>query len=78
MFNKAFRLPLTGFTLEEEQGKIQIKNIAQESPFYQKGLRKGDQIFSINGKTCLETMEEELKKEGKKMKLKHLLYHLLK
>ncbi|WKS94546.1 PDZ domain-containing protein [Riemerella columbina] len=74
MFDKAFRLPLTGFTLEEEQGKIQIKNI----PFYQKGLRKGDQILSINGKTCLETMEEELKKGGKKMKLKHLLYHLLK
>ncbi|MEC5395148.1 hypothetical protein [Bergeyella sp. RCAD1439] len=88
-YPKAFEIPLTGFKLKEENGRLTVGKIAKENPFYTKGLRSGDVIRCINGKTDKKQIETLLKQEGKticirfiqqnqKKTLKHRLTPLLK
>ncbi|WP_018676696.1 aspartyl protease family protein [Riemerella columbina] len=88
-FHKPFPQEYTGFRIKESEGKLYVESLAEESPFYAKGLRNGDQIRCVNGYTNREKIESLLKEKGKKIKLryirngktqkiKHQLYNLLK
>jgi hypothetical protein len=54
-------------TFKSSNGEIYIKNIAtnKENYFYIAGLRKGDKIFSINGKTKENDMNQEFQQKNK-------------
>lgn len=48
-YTDAFRFPLSGIGLETKENEIFIKSIAKPSMAYDKGLRAGQQLISING-----------------------------
>lgn len=54
-------------TYKTKNGEIHVKNIAtnKENYFYTAGLRKGDKIFSINGKTKEKDMIGEFQQNAK-------------
>lgn len=48
-FQKPFHFPTVGFQMRKIEGQIRVSTIGKKSLAYQKGLRVGDQILSING-----------------------------
>jgi len=50
LYRNPFERMLTGFALTENENKqIVVSDIIEQSPFYNDGLRSGDEIVSING-----------------------------
>jgi hypothetical protein len=66
-----FEFPLSGISIEKEVEKIQISNVVKGSEAFEKGIRKGDELVSINGKKSTSTKQyrELLKQENTKVQL---------
>lgn len=71
-YGKKFEFPLSGIQLKKKKNGIIIDTIVETSPAYKAGLRNGDLIIAINGKTSkqLKTYREMLKKENETVTLK--------
>ena len=66
-FAEAFEFPMSGITLARDNDSIVISRIQQNSMAYQKGVKKGDKLISIDSISTkdIETYRKLLKKEGK-------------
>lgn len=71
LYKKPFEFPLTGFSITEKEGMVVVSKVSPEGPAYQKGIRQGDVLISVNGATSsdLKSYENQLKKEGEKVQL---------
>lgn len=74
LFKNEFSIPLIGFTVAENiDGNVYVSSIYKESKAYKTGVRKNDEIISINGKNCannIKLSKDFLKQKGKKVKIK--------
>jgi len=70
-FNEPFEFPLSGITLKKVADNIIIERVEQTSEAYQYGVRKGDQLISINNNSSkdIEVYRNLLKKEGERVSL---------
>ncbi len=70
-YQNPFRFPLSGIGLETNKNGIFIKSIAQPSMAFEKGLKVGQQLISINGIKGKEVSfyKNILKKENEKVSI---------
>ncbi|WP_298418608.1 aspartyl protease family protein [uncultured Kordia sp.] len=66
-----FEFPLSGISIEKEAEKIQISNVIEDSEAFTKGVRKGDELVSIDGEKIsdIKLYRELLKQKNKKVAL---------
>ena len=71
-FDKEFEFPLSAITLEKKGRNIVVERVQKNSPAYEKGVRKGDQVLSVGGNTSnnIDVYRKILKQEGKSCVLK--------
>lgn len=73
-FDDPFRIPLSGIAPynKKEAAGVFIYSVVKTSPAYEKGLRAGDLIMSIDGELIndLEQCRKLLRQKGKKIKIK--------
>ena len=70
-FSKSFAFPISGIKLKKINGNIIIDRVEETSSAYKKGIRKGDELISINGDSSgdIIAFRELLKKEGNNISL---------
>ncbi|NND79468.1 MAG: PDZ domain-containing protein [Maribacter sp.] len=70
-FGESFEFPLSGIRLKKLDSGIIIDKIGKTSSAYEKGIRKGDKLISINKDSSgdLENYRELLQKEGENVSL---------
>ena len=70
-FNKPFEFPLSGIGLKKVNGNIIIDRVEKTSSAYKKGIRKGDELISINNDSSkdIKSYRDYLKKENNKISL---------
>ncbi|NOU58721.1 aspartyl protease family protein [Marinifilum caeruleilacunae] len=73
-FSTPFEFPTSGIKLKMKNDCITVDQVAKISPAYQKGIRKGDQLLSVNKDLSgnIDTYRTLLKKEGQKVHLEIL------
>lgn len=73
-YSEPYEFPLSGIRLKKIDGNIFISSLAASSPAYKKGLRKNDQIMSIDGvrSDSLSFYYKLFKQEGKTIEVKVL------
>lgn len=73
-FNDMFEFPVSGIRLKRVDNKIIVDNVVESSPAYKSGLRKNDQIITINdiSSNLVRIYRNMLKKEGKEVTIKVL------
>ena len=73
-YDDLFDIPLSGIATysKKESGGVIIYSVVKTSPAYEKGLRAGDRILSIDGELIndLEQCRKLLRQKGKKIKIK--------
>ncbi|MFY0629261.1 MAG: aspartyl protease family protein [Flavobacteriaceae bacterium] len=71
-YGKKFEFPLSGIQLKKSKKGIAIDVLVETSPAFKAGLREGDQILAIDGKTSkqIKVYRDLLKKEGNTITLK--------
>ncbi len=74
LYTGSFEFPLSGIRLKKVDNTVFVSSVAASSPAYKKGLRKGDQILTIDGITSNSLSEyyKLLKKEGELISIKVL------
>lgn len=70
-FTNPFEFPVSGIKLKKENGSVIIKTIEKTSLAYEKGIRKGDKLISVNNDSSgdIIAFKELLKKEGNNISL---------
>ncbi|WP_430410096.1 aspartyl protease family protein [Kordia sp.] len=70
-YTNEFEFPLSGISIEKEAKKIQISNVIKDTEAFAKGIRKGDELVSIDGKKMsnIKAYRELLKQKNKKIEL---------
>ena len=60
--SKASRRPWLGLTSREQEGRVQVVRVSQESPAQRAGLAPGDVVLAVDGTkvTTLETFYKKL------------------
>lgn len=71
-YAKKFEFPLSGLSIVNEGDKAMIQNVIMKSEAYEKGLRKGDEVLSLNGDETrdVDAYRKLLKEEGKSVTIK--------
>jgi hypothetical protein len=70
-YGQSFEFPLSGIKLKKDNNQVIIKTIEKTSPAYQKGVRQGDQLISINNNASgdLAIYRKLLNQEGETVQL---------
>lgn len=70
-YQKPFEFPLSGITLKKTGEDILISRVQENCPAYEKGVRKGDRLLSIDGNALgdIDQYREQLKEQGKTCEL---------
>jgi hypothetical protein len=71
-FSKSFTFPVGGIKLKQIDGNVIIDKVEETSSAFEKGIREGDKLFSINKDSLgdIEVYRDLLTKENKKVCLK--------
>jgi hypothetical protein len=71
LYQNPFEFPLSGITLKKKGADILISQVQENSPAYEKGIRKDDRLLSINNNALddIEQYRRQLKEEGKTCEL---------
>lgn len=70
-YKEEFEFPVSGISIERNNEKIQVANVIKDSEAFEKGIREGDELLSINGekKENVKAYRELLKQENEKVTL---------
>ncbi|GJH40563.1 hypothetical protein RCZ04_11130 [Capnocytophaga sp. HP1101] len=73
LFAKAFEKPISPISIRQVNNEVVVTRIIENSEAYQKGLREGSKILSIdkNNTGDLEQYRQMLKQKGKTVKIKY-------
>lgn len=73
LFEESYEVNSSGFNINFKQGKPFIKNLVDQSPADNAGLRNGDEIISINGKLVEVMLTDDIRqaflKQGEKVEI---------
>ncbi len=70
-YGNVFEKPMSGFGLEQENDQLLVRYVDQSSPAWQKGIRPGHTLLSINGQPANDLIKARqlLKAEGQTVQL---------